>query len=130
MSRPSGQPATVLRVLHEMTETYWQELLETRRRLNLTQRQFAAYYGFPVATLRHWERGNRRPTGTALTLLFVIRENPGAVMRAVQKARTSFPGCLPTIESLRSYRAPPGFGEPRIPLRRARRRRKVARESW
>lgn len=112
-----------MHVLHGMkdTRTFWQELLEIRRRLNLTQRQFAAYYGFPVATLRHWERGNRRPTGTALTLLFVIRDNPGAVMRAVRKARNSFPGCLPDIEPLASYRAPPGFGEPRIPTRGRRR---------
>ena len=41
--------------------SFWDELLDTRRRLNLTQRQFAARFGFPVATLRHWELGNRRP---------------------------------------------------------------------
>ncbi|QJR10483.1 hypothetical protein DSM104443_01547 [Usitatibacter rugosus] len=90
--------------------TYWQDLLEVRQKLNLTQRQFAAYFGFPVATLRHWERGNRRPTGTALALLFVIREHPHAVMKAVKKARLNWPGCLPPIEPLRSYRAPPGTG--------------------
>jgi hypothetical protein len=37
-----------------------------RERMNLTQRQFAGRFGFPVATLRHWERGNRKPAGTAL----------------------------------------------------------------
>lgn len=102
------------------TRAFWQELLEIRQRLSLTQRQFAAYYGFPVATLRHWERGNRRPTGTALALLFVIRDNPGAVLQAVRKARRNFPGCFPAIEPLRSYRAPPGFGEPRIRVSRRR----------
>jgi putative transcriptional regulator len=62
-----------------------------RERLRLTQRQFALIFGFPVATLRHWERGNRRPTGTALVLLHVIRENPRAVRSAVLKARSNAP---------------------------------------
>lgn len=34
-----------------------------RERLGLTQEQFAARFGFSVATLRHWERGDRHPTG-------------------------------------------------------------------
>lgn len=29
------------------------------RRLGMTQQQFAARFGFSVATLRHWERGDR-----------------------------------------------------------------------
>ncbi|WP_171161776.1 hypothetical protein [Usitatibacter palustris] len=84
--------------------------------MNLTQRQFAGHFGFPVATLRHWERGNRVPTGTALVLLHVIRENPRAVMTAVRKARAREPGCFGAIERPRSYRAPPGFGQRPPPL--------------
>jgi len=42
--------------------TFWQDLLSVRQKMNFTQRQFAAHFGLPVATLRHWERGNRRPT--------------------------------------------------------------------
>jgi putative transcriptional regulator len=80
-----------------------------RRRLRLTQRQFAGHFGFSVATLRHWERGNRRPSGTALVLLHVIAGNPRAVLVAVRKARAEFPGTLPVIEPRRSARAPPGF---------------------
>ena len=80
-----------------------------RRRLHLTQRQFAGYFGFPVATLRHWERGNRRPSGTALVLLHMIASNPRAVLVAVRKARIEFPGAFPRMEPRRSNRAPPGF---------------------
>ena len=54
-----------------------------RERMRLTQREFAGWFGFPLGTLKHWERGSRRPTGTALVLLSVIP----------------------------SYRAPPGYGE-------------------
>ena len=81
--------------------------------MRLTQRQFAAWFGFPVATLRHWERGNRRPGGTALVLLEVIRENPRVVQQAVRKARRRNPEILGKIERPMSYRAPPGFGDRR-----------------
>ena len=93
-----------------------------RRRMRITQRQFAGWFGFPVATLRHWERGDRQPTGCALVLLHVIRDNPRAVLKAVRKTRTLWPGRLPEIEPLKSFRAPPGFGDPRTPIRRRRRR--------
>jgi putative transcriptional regulator len=55
-----------------------------RQRLGLTQEQFAARFGFSVATLRHWERGDRTPSGASLVLLNVIDRNPGAVLAALQ----------------------------------------------
>jgi len=54
-----------------------------RQRMGLTQEQFAARFGFSVATLRHWERGDRNPQGAALVLLNVIERDPSAVMRAL-----------------------------------------------
>ncbi len=91
-----------------------------RKRMDLTQRQFAGWFGFPVATLRHWERGNRQPAGTALVLLHVIRENPQVVLQAVRKARLWHPESVAGIEPLRSYRAPPGFSDRPLPRRRPR----------
>lgn len=55
-----------------------------RERLSLTQEQFAARFGFSVATLRHWERGDRSPSGASLVLLNVINSNPTAVLQALQ----------------------------------------------
>ena len=83
-----------------------------------TQREFAGLFGFAAATLRHWERGNRVPTGPALVLLCVIRENPRLVMQSVRKARRFAPGSLADIERLMSSRAPPGLGERPPPLRK------------
>jgi putative transcriptional regulator len=57
---------------------------DLRQRLSLTQEQFAARFGFSVATLRHWERGDRSPSGASLVLLNVIDRNPTAVLRALQ----------------------------------------------
>ena len=54
-----------------------------RARLCLTQEQFAARFGFSVATLRHWERGDRALSGAALVFLNVIERNPGAVLSAL-----------------------------------------------
>jgi len=101
------------------------DVRELRERMRLTQREFAGWFGFPVATLRHWERGNRRPVGTALVLLEVVRMNPGVVLQAVRKARKRDAWHrLAEIEAHASFRAPPGFGErpPPLPPRGPRKR--------
>lgn len=54
-----------------------------RLRMGMTQEQFAARFGFSVATLRHWERGDRTPQGAALVLLNVIKRAPDAVRAAL-----------------------------------------------
>lgn len=54
-----------------------------RRRMGMTQEQFAAWFGFSVATLRHWERGDRKPHGPALVLLNLIERDPNTVMQAL-----------------------------------------------
>ena len=56
-----------------------------RERLGMTQLQFAARFGVSVATLRHWERGDRQPQGPALVLLNLIDRDPKAVMRALAR---------------------------------------------
>ena len=61
------------------------DVASIRVRLGMTQEQFAARFGFPVATLRHWERGDRKPQGAALVLLAVIDDEPRAVLRALAK---------------------------------------------
>jgi len=92
--------------------------------MRLTQREFAGWFGFPIATLKHWEQGNRRPAGTALVLLSVIRDNPHAVLKAVRKVRLWRPGMLAEIAAKKSYRAPPGLGDRPPPLRPRGPRRK------
>lgn len=54
-----------------------------RRSTGLTQEEFAAKFAISLGTLRHWERGDRLPRGTALVLLNVIAREPKAVMRAL-----------------------------------------------
>jgi putative transcriptional regulator len=57
-----------------------------RKTLKLTQKQFAAHYHIPVATLRDWEQGRRVPDAPARALIAAIREEPDAVRRALKRA--------------------------------------------
>lgn len=59
------------------------DVAAVRGRLGFTQAQFAARFGFSVATLRHWERGDRSPQGAALVLLNLIDRDPTGVLRAL-----------------------------------------------
>jgi len=59
-----------------------------RHRLGMTQTQFARRFGFPVATLRHWEHGRRKPAGAALVLLNIIDRNPQAALNALKPRAT------------------------------------------
>ena len=56
----------------------------------MTQKHFCARFGFPLATLRHWELGNRRPRGPSRVLLYVISRDPEAVLRAL-RSRPALP---------------------------------------
>ena len=56
---------------------------EIRRKLGMSQEQFASTFKISVGTLRHWERGARQPEGPARTLLTVIEREPEAVKRAL-----------------------------------------------
>ena len=54
-----------------------------RKRIRLRQQEFAAKFGISLGTLRHWERGDRKPHGPALVLLRVIEKEDRAVLRAL-----------------------------------------------
>ena len=53
----------------------------------MSQPEFAATFGISLGTLRHWERGDRDPQGPALVLLNVIKNNPKAVLKALDENR-------------------------------------------
>lgn len=52
-----------------------------RKRLGLSQTQFARAYGFSVHTLRKWEQGVRRPEKSTRLFLLMIRDMPEVVQR-------------------------------------------------
>jgi putative transcriptional regulator len=56
---------------------------EIRKRLKMTQQQFAAQFELPLGTLRDWEQGTREPDSAAKSYLRVIAKNSQAVIQAL-----------------------------------------------
>ena len=57
-----------------------------RRKLNLTQEQFARRFHLSLGALRDWEQGRNQPDHAARALLRVIEFNPVVVEEALQQA--------------------------------------------
>lgn len=51
------------------------EIAKVRERAGLSQSVLAAFMNVAVSTVSQWERGQRRPTGAALKLLHVVKQN-------------------------------------------------------
>ena len=51
------------------------EIVAVRERTGVSQAVLAAFMNVAVATVSQWERGERHPTGAALKLLHVVRQN-------------------------------------------------------
>ena len=60
------------------------EIQKARKKLGLSQDDFAQVFGVSASTLRKWEQGQRSPTGAAETLLKIIDREPQAVVRALK----------------------------------------------
>lgn len=78
LAHAKGEPTTVRE--HRVNRV---DVRELRAQIGLTQEQFSAKFGISLPTLRHWERGDRKPQGAALVLLNVIAKEPKAVLRAL-----------------------------------------------
>jgi putative transcriptional regulator len=59
------------------------DIRRLRARSGMTQAQFAATFGIGLGTLQKWERGERRPSGAAKSLLRVMQADTPAVVRAL-----------------------------------------------
>jgi putative transcriptional regulator len=60
------------------------DVRKVREKLNLSQNEFAARFGFSPACIRNWEQGRNRPAGAARILLAVIDRNAQAVEEALR----------------------------------------------
>lgn len=56
-----------------------------RKRIEMTQEKFATTFGIGLGTLRHWERGDRKPKGAALVLLNMVAKNPHTVLSILNR---------------------------------------------
>ena len=67
-------------IVHEFSPL---DVKEIRKKLGMSQVEFASAFGISLGTLRHWERGDRKPLGPALVLLNVVSKEPALVLRAL-----------------------------------------------
>jgi putative transcriptional regulator len=61
------------------------DIVRLRKRLNMTQAQFARRLGLSVNTLRHWEHGDRKPGRAAIVLFSLIERDVAAAMRLLRR---------------------------------------------
>ena len=54
-----------------------------RRRLHMSQHEFARVYRIPLATLKNWEQGRRQPDAPAAAYLQVIANRPREAREAL-----------------------------------------------
>lgn len=64
--------------VHRMPEL---DVKAVREQTGFTQAKFAQTFAISLGTLRHWERGDRKPSGTALVLLHAVNRQPKTVMK-------------------------------------------------
>jgi putative transcriptional regulator len=62
------------------------DVKEIRKKLKMTQKNFAMEFGFSLDTVRHWEQKRRTPEGPAKAYLLVISQKPEAVKEALRNA--------------------------------------------
>lgn len=58
-------------------------VINIRRKLHISQSEFAHIIGVSIDTLQNWEQGRRRPECPALALLKVAETAPETVMKAL-----------------------------------------------
>ncbi len=59
------------------------EVATVRKKVGLSQAEFATRFGLELATIQNWEQGRNRPDPAAMILLKIIDQNPGAVDAAL-----------------------------------------------
>lgn len=62
------------------------KIASVRRRLGMSQPEFARFFGLNLGTLRDWEQGRRQPEGSARTLLAIIARHPEIVHEVLDRA--------------------------------------------
>ena len=63
------------------------EIAVIRSQLNVSQAVFADLLNVPKATAVAWERGLRSPSGAAVRLLQIARDNPDALIGATGRTK-------------------------------------------
>ena len=64
-------------IIHDVSPL---DIKDIRQQLDMTQEEFAQAVGVKLSTLRHWERGDRKPNGPARVLLNLLAREPEQIV--------------------------------------------------
>lgn len=64
-------------IIHDVSPL---DVKDIRNQLEMTQEEFAQAVGVKLPTLRHWERGDRKPNGPARVLLNLLAREPKQIV--------------------------------------------------
>lgn len=70
-------------IVHDVKVPECIDVQAVRRKLGMSQREFALRFGFSLSTIQNWEQGHRAPEGPARVLLTIIDREPKIVERAL-----------------------------------------------
>lgn len=73
-------PMKVVRVVPDV------DVRAIREAQGLTREQFAERYGLQVRAIQEWEQGRRKPEPAVRAYMFVIKNQPAAVRKALSAA--------------------------------------------
>ena len=82
LEHSQGKPVDGMRV----AEIRIPDVKTIRETLHMSQTEFASNFRIPLATVKNWEQGRRRPDAPALAYLRVIERSPATVMDAVHQS--------------------------------------------
>lgn len=71
-----------------MTKLSGADVKRIRARTGMTQKAFSQAFGINLSTLRHWELGDRTPSGSSATLLQLIEKSPAEVFSVLGSSIT------------------------------------------
>jgi putative transcriptional regulator len=61
------------------------DIATLRKRLDMSQDQFAATFHISLWTLRNWEQGRTEPSGAAAVLLWLLTKIPDQILEAMKR---------------------------------------------
>ena len=71
--------------IHKFTKPIIINIKALRKKLKLTQEEFAYFIHASPRAIQHWEQKTRQPDGPTLVLLHVLEQNPKAIWKVIQQ---------------------------------------------
>ncbi|HQI01628.1 MAG TPA: NadS family protein [Deltaproteobacteria bacterium] len=81
--RQAGEIKKGTRKPNRVIEHKTPDIKNIRKKLRVSQAEFALMIGVSTSTLQNWEQGRREPEGPAKALLKVAEKDPEAVFKAL-----------------------------------------------